>query len=80
MKYCSEMNFAMQTDGVAGVALAARGGSRTFCVPVTASSVKKLVVTGYDLQGRQLFVRSKTLSPAVAVQRNKMYDIPEVKF
>ena len=79
MKYCSEMNFAMQTDGVAGVALAARGGSRTFCVPVTVSSVKKLVVTGYDLQGRQLFVKSKTLAP-VDVQRNRMYDIPTVEF
>lgn len=75
----SEMHFTFSTDGTPGKAIA-DGGSIIFCVPITVSSVKTLEVTGYGTDGKQLFSRTKTLDEAIAVQRNTMYTIPEIKF
>lgn len=77
--YASEMHFTFSTDGNPGKAIA-DNGSISFCVPVTVSSVKTLEVTGYSTDGKQLFSRKKTLDAALAVQRNTMYTIPEIKF
>lgn len=75
----SEMHFTFSTDGNPGKAIA-DGGSISFCVPITVSSVKTLEVTGYGTDGKQLFSRTKTLDEAIAVQRNTMYTIPEINF
>lgn len=77
--FASEMHFALQTNGVAGKALG-HNGSISLCVPVTLTPVKRLVVTGYDTYGAQLFVRSKELSPALDIEANTMYTIPTISF
>lgn len=79
MRYASQMYFTFSTDGTPGKAIA-DGGSISFCVPITVSSVKTLEVTGYGTDGKQLFSRTKTLGEAIAVQCNTMYTIPEIKF
>lgn len=75
----SEMHFTFSTDGTSGKAIA-DGGSISFCVPITVSSVKTLEVTGYGTDGKQLFSRTKTLDATLAVQYNTMYAIPEIEF
>ena len=75
----SEMHFTFSTDGTPGKAIA-DGGSISFCVPITVSSVKTLEVTGYGTDGKQLFSRTKTLDATLAVQANTMYTIPEIEF
>ena len=77
--YASEMHFSMKTNGEAGKEIA-HGNRITFCVPVTVSPVKKLVVTGYGTDGAQLFVRFKELGTAQAIMANYMYNIPEIEF
>ena len=75
----SEMHFTFSTDGTPGKTIA-DGGSISFCVPITVSSVKTLEVTGYGTDGKQLFSRKKTLDAALAVQANTMYTIPVIEF
>ena len=77
--YASQMHFTLLTGGVAGKAIPHDGGI-TFCVPVTVTPVKKLVITGYSTTGAQLFTREKELNPAITIQANYMYNIPEIKF
>ena len=77
VKFSSEMVFAMQTGGVSGVTIPA-AGSRTFCVPVTVSTVRRLTISGYDSDGSQLFVATKELGN-IAVVRNTMYNIPNIQ-
>lgn len=76
--YASQMYFTFSTDGNPGKAIT-DGGSISFCVPVTVSSVKRLEVIGYSPDGTQLFSRTKTLDTALEVQANYMYAIPEIK-
>lgn len=75
----SEMHFTLKTDGVAGKSIPS-GGSIVLCVPVTVSSVKKLVVTAYSVEGTQLFVRTKELPTAQTIQPNHIYPVPQVMF
>ena len=76
----SEMHFTFSTDGTTPGKAIADGGSISFCVPITVSSVKTLEVTGYSPDGKQLFSRTKTLDNALTVQANTMYTIPEIEF
>lgn len=73
--YSSEMNFQMQTSGTAGVTVPA-GGNIQFCVPATMHNVKRLSITGYDADGRQLFTKSKDLNTTLDLTVNHMYNIP----
>ena len=73
--YSSEMNFQMQTSGTAGVTVPA-GGNKQFCVPATMRNVKRLSITGYDADGRQLFTKSKVLNTPLDLAVNHMYNIP----
>jgi len=75
----SEMHFTIKTDGVAGKSIP-HDGSIVLCVPVTVSSVKKLVVTAYSVEGTQLFVRTKELATAQSILPNHIYPVPEVEF
>ena len=77
VRYSSEMHFVMQTDGNPGVTIPA-SGSKTFCVPVTVSTVKRLTISGYDNAGNQLFVATKEMSN-IPVECNKMYNIPTIQ-
>lgn len=76
VKYASVMNFDI--DYAVGLILPEE--SRTFCVPVTISSVKKLTLVGYDENGDVLFNVSKTFDQPIAVQRNRMYSLPPITF
>ena len=73
--YSSEMNFQMQTAGAAGVTVPADSNIQ-FCVPATMRNVKRLSITGYDADGRQLFTKSKDLDPSLGLAVNHMYNIP----
>ena len=73
--YSSEMNFQMQTAGTAGVTVPA-GGNIQFYIPATMHNVKRLSITGYDADGRQLFTKSKVLDTTLNLTVNHMYNIP----
>lgn len=75
--YASAMHFTLKDGGTPGKAIAA-GGSLSFCVPVTVSTVKTIEVTGYDTDGKQLFQKTKTLDTAKDIEANKMYNIPVI--
>lgn len=82
--YSSEMNFHMQTNGVAGVTVPARAnevnGSISFCVPVTVCEMQRISVTGYDASGVQLFTKSKSIdSNRPTLDVNHMYHIPAIE-
>ena len=79
IKYCSEMNFSMMSNGSTGVEVPTSGGGLTFCVPVTVSSVKRLVVIGYNASGTPLFSKTMTLATAQPIARNHMYPIPTIQ-
>ena len=76
--YACEMNFALMTGGSVGKAIPT-GGSIRFVLPVTVTPVKRLVVTGYSIDGAQLFVRSKDLVNALPVAVNNLYNIPAIE-
>ena len=72
------MHFSLKTSGIAGKDIP-HNGSISFVVPVTVTPMKKIVVTGYDTDGVQLFVRSKELTTPFAIEANYMYNIPPIK-
>ena len=76
VKYTSEMNFNLKSYDGNYVTV---NGDLSFCIPVTISSVDKLVVTGYDVNDNVLFNKVKDL-PHVPVVRNRMYDTPVINF
>ena len=78
IKYCSEMNFSMMSNGNPGVVVPTSRGL-TFCVPVTVSSVKRLVVIGYNASGTPLFSKTMTLANAQPIAHNHMYPIPTIQ-
>lgn len=78
--YASEMHFTLTDNGNAGKEVAKNNGQIKFCVPVTVSKIKKLEITGYDMNGAQVFVKTKTLDSELTVVANEMYTIPEIQF
>ena len=81
--YCSEMNFDMEEPGHDYVTV--DNGGIVFCVPVTLSDVMRLTVTGYGVDGSQLFVQTKNMTPDgegnyVTLTRNMIYNIPVISF
>ena len=79
VNYTSEMNFDLKSSYNDYVTVNA-GNDLNFCIPVTISSVNKLVVIGYDYEGNVLFNKVKDLPEAVSVARNHMYDTPVINF
>lgn len=78
VKYISEMNFDLKS-GNNNYASIAANGDLVFCVPITIASMNKLVFTGYDDHGAQLFHVSKDFgSNVITVKRNKMYTVPPI--
>lgn len=77
VKYISEMNFDLKS-GTNNYASIAANGDLVFCVPITIAAMKKLVFTGYDVNGAQLFHVSKDFGSDVEVVRNKMYTVPPI--
>lgn len=78
-KYATQMDFTFTDGGSTGKAIA-NNGSISFCVPITASSVKALQITGFAPDGTQLFSRLKNYGEALPVAANNMYSIDEIKF
>lgn len=79
VKYISEMNFDLKS-GTNNYASIAANGDLVFCVPITIASMNKLVFTGYDVNGAQLFHVAKDFGSdvEVTVERNKMYTVPQI--
>jgi hypothetical protein len=80
VKYTSEMNFDFKTSNNDDHVTVNGGANLNFCIPVTISSVDKLVVTGYDDDDNVLFNKVKDFNVPVSVERNHMYDTPVIKF
>lgn len=79
VKYISEMNFDLKTSGDNGdINYVTVNGDLVFCVPITIASMNKLVFTGYDVNGTQLFHVSKDFGSNVTVNRNMMYTVPPI--
>ena len=77
VRYISEMNFDLKS-GTKNYASIAANDTLVFCVPITIKSMRKLVFTGYDDTGAQLFHVSKDFGSNVTVDRNKMYTVPTI--
>lgn len=75
VKYISEMNFDLKS-GTNDYASIAANDDLVFCVPITIAAMKKLVFTGYDVNGAELFHVTKDFGSNVEVVRNKMYTVP----
>ena len=80
-QFISDMTLVMNTnDGnghlTQGVDIEA-GNSLTFCIPLLVKELKRFAITGYNGDS-QLFSKTKTLDNALDVERNKMYNIPEI--
>lgn len=73
----SEMNFYLHRDDTPNVTIAA-GESLCFCVPVTVSSLTKVVVAGYNESHVQRFVKIKSLGSTTTIERNIMYTLPTI--
>lgn len=73
VKYISEMNFDLKSGNNNYVTV---DGDLVFCVPITIAAMKKLVFTGYDVNGAELFHVTKDFGSNVEVVRNKMYTVP----
>ena len=80
VKYSSVMNFTLSDvdEGTDHIILS-DGTQVQFCVPITISLMKKLNITGYDEEGRQLFQVHKNFANDVQVVRGKMYDLPVIE-
>lgn len=73
VRYISEMNFDLKSGDNNHVTV---DGDLVFCVPITIAAMKKLVFTGYDVNGAELFHVTKGFGSDVTVERNKMYTVP----
>lgn len=83
MSYCSDMYLDMEEPEHDYVTVGTDG--IVFCVPVTIGDVKCLTVTGYGIDGNQLFVESKDMEADgeghyVTLNRNMIYNIPVISF
>ena len=78
VKYISEMNFTFKSGEADGVTVSA--DAVAFCVPVTITPIKRLVLTGYASDGTEVFHVSKEFTDPVSVERNRMYTVPEIVF
>ena len=74
--YGSEMVFNLYNGDVAGVTIAA-GDERTFCIPVTLATVKKIAVVGYN-GAEKKFTKISTMTGTVELERNKMYPVKTI--
>jgi len=62
-----------------GITMNYWGDTRTFCVPITLSSLQYLTVTGYSASGEQLFHVTKDLGSDQTITRNHMYTVPTIQ-
>ena len=75
--YVGDVTLVLKTPTTSYVTLA-DGESLTLCVPMLAASVKTLTVTGKYGNTVVIPTHSKELTTAKAIERNKMYTIPEI--
>ena len=73
----SEMNFYLYNEGNPNVELAA-GEDISLCLPVTVTSLTKVVVAGYNESHVQRFVKIKSLGSTTTIERNIMYTLPTI--
>ena len=81
VKYISEMNFSFMSGSNNYVTVSTTPVS--FCVPVTITPIKRLVLTGYASDGTEVFHVSKEFTSPVSpvtVDRNRMYTVPDIVF
>lgn len=79
VNYSSVMNLDFKSASGNYATLAANGGTLSFCVPVTISSVKRLVITGYAANGAELFnAKTPDFSSEVQIEANHMYPVKAI--
>ena len=67
----SEMNF----DVLDGALMA---GQMCFCVPVTITSIRSLIIVGWS-DGQVIFKKTKDFGAEIPVARNHMYNLPAIE-
>lgn len=78
VRFSSEMIFDMQNaGGNTGVGFTA-DETKTFCVPVTVTNVKRLTVIGIDANGDKLFDVTHPFNSPVTAANNNIYNIPAI--
>ena len=77
-KYTSEMNFDLRNSSNDNYATIDDNGDLMFCIPITINSVKSLVVTGYSVEGSEIFHVGNSFGQEVSVERNRMYTVPTI--
>ena len=78
VKYTSEMNFDLRNGFNDNYATIDNNGDLMFCIPITINSVKRLVVTGYSVEGTEIFHVGNSFGQEVTVERNRMYTVPTI--
>ena len=79
VRYTSEMYFDIKQGTENFVTIADGDNSPYFCIPVTISKVKNLTVIGYNVDGTECFRATKKFDQEYDVERNKMYNLPEIE-
>lgn len=75
LSYGSEMVFDMKTEGSAGVVF--NTTAKSFCIPVTLTTVKRITVVGYN-EGNQVFAKTSALASHVELGRHVMYPVKTI--
>ena len=80
-QFISDMTLMMNTnDGnghvTSGVDIE-DNGNISFCIPMLAQGLKNLTIDGYNGE-TQIFHKTKVLTTATNIERNKMYNIPTI--
>lgn len=75
LSYGSEMVFDMKTDGEPGVEFGTT--AKSFCVPVTLATVKRITVVGFN-GATQVFAKTSALASHVELGRHVMYPVKTI--
>ena len=72
----SEMNFTVDETAIAGNS--EDGYSMDFCIPVTITKFRSLVIVGYAENGTVLFKKTTNFASERTIERNHMYTLPVI--
>lgn len=75
IKYGSEMVFDMKTENTPGVEF--NTTAKSFCIPVTLATVKRITVVGYN-GANQVFAKTSALTTPVELGRKVMYPVKTI--
>ena len=78
VQFIADMTLYLKEGSYDYKTIASNGGEITFCMPMLAKEFKTLTIKGYSPSGTEIFSKTKILETAIAIERNKMYNIPVI--